>query len=188
MSYLSYALPVTDYTLRNALLWGNCSLHFEKSTHGTWGKRAVHALICLIELPPVISQIASLFEMVIAKYLIERFRKFTQNLPVSPVKVITPIITEQQKKVEETQNESPKDGAPAKQSLNLPDAPISMLDSSPVDSQNQQESPGPSPSSSQISDTPSTDSETPVSVTTTAEMQLERARQEQQTENNCLIA
>lgn len=65
MSNFNYALDVKKYTWKNALLWGNFTGHVKKAQTGSLGRRAVHLLIALIELPPIIGQIASIFEKLI---------------------------------------------------------------------------------------------------------------------------
>lgn len=60
----SYSLDRENYTLKNALLWGNCYGHYAKAKEGKLSSRAVHLLIALIEFIPIIGQIASIFEMV----------------------------------------------------------------------------------------------------------------------------
>lgn len=57
-----------DYTVYNALTWGNCLNHARKAWKPATpsSHRILHGTIALVELIPVISQIASLFEMAIA--------------------------------------------------------------------------------------------------------------------------
>lgn len=73
---LNYSLPVENYSFSNAMLWGNCCKHWEQGQvagrEGRLGDKAVHILICLAEALPVVSQIASLFEMIIVKCCAER--------------------------------------------------------------------------------------------------------------------
>jgi hypothetical protein len=57
-----YALNREDYTLDNALFWGNCELHLQKAKESSDCDRFVHGLIFLLEFLPIIGQIASLFE------------------------------------------------------------------------------------------------------------------------------
>lgn len=66
----SYHLQYHEYTLKNSLYWGNFSAHLHKATQGSLGERIVHAVIALIEAPPILGQIASLFESIIALSLI----------------------------------------------------------------------------------------------------------------------
>lgn len=61
----SYALNFGDYKCKNALLWGICEKHFQKTKSGALGNRIVHAMIGVIESLPIVGQIASVFEMVI---------------------------------------------------------------------------------------------------------------------------
>jgi hypothetical protein len=62
---LKYSLNTEDYTWKNALLWGNFANHYKKAQTGCLGDRAVHILIAAAQFLPVISQIISIFEMVI---------------------------------------------------------------------------------------------------------------------------
>ncbi len=64
----NYLLLSTDYTVFNALTWGNCLNHYHKARASTTScsQRLFHGAIALIELTPIISQITSLFEMAIA--------------------------------------------------------------------------------------------------------------------------
>lgn len=57
------ALTHDQYTISNALLWGNCSAHAKRSCSGSLGGRVVHVIIAAVELIPLIGQIVSLFEM-----------------------------------------------------------------------------------------------------------------------------
>lgn len=61
---LYYSLNREDYSLKNALFWGNCNKHFKKASEGRLGNRIIHLLIGIAELIPIISQIASVFEMI----------------------------------------------------------------------------------------------------------------------------
>lgn len=63
------ALNYEDYSLKNALVWGNCSMHFQKAREGHLGDRTIHALIGLVESIPIISQISSIFEMIVVSLL-----------------------------------------------------------------------------------------------------------------------
>ena len=62
----NYALDAGDYSVKNALLWGNCSGHAHKASgSGRLQDRVVHGLIAAVEAIPVVGQIASLFELAI---------------------------------------------------------------------------------------------------------------------------
>jgi rhodanese-related sulfurtransferase len=61
----NYALNYTEYSVRNALLWGNCYKHFQQAGEGRLGSRIIHVLIGIAEISPVIGQISSIFEMLI---------------------------------------------------------------------------------------------------------------------------
>lgn len=68
----NYSLNLDDYSVKNALLWGNCVNHFKKVNEGQLGNRIVNALIGVAELLPVVSQITSVFEMIIVNQLADR--------------------------------------------------------------------------------------------------------------------
>lgn len=61
----NYALPLNHYSLKRALLWGNCAAHFQQARKETGKKRVVHFLIAALLFIPIISQIASIFEKII---------------------------------------------------------------------------------------------------------------------------
>ncbi len=63
----NYSLDQTCYSWKNALLWGNAYCHLKEIKQGQLGQRAIHLFIGLIELPPLIGQIISIFELIIAK-------------------------------------------------------------------------------------------------------------------------
>lgn len=68
MADFHYALQRHEYTFANAMLWGNCVGHYLNAKYSTtWGPRIVHIIILTLEYLPVISQIASLFEMIIVR-------------------------------------------------------------------------------------------------------------------------
>lgn len=64
----NYFLLSRDYTVYNALAWGNCFNHARRAWAPTasCSQRIFHGTIALVELVPIISQIASLFEMAVA--------------------------------------------------------------------------------------------------------------------------
>lgn len=75
MTTLNFALDAQKYTKCRALLWGNCAGHFQKAFGAeamSGGRRFVHFLIAVIELVPVIGQVASLFERAIVKGVLEK--------------------------------------------------------------------------------------------------------------------
>jgi hypothetical protein len=83
VTQLNFALDPRDYTLNSALFWGNFRGHCIKATQGKWGHRIVHLLIAVLELAPIVSQIISLFEMVIVRScLYHPRRKKPRNTPV----------------------------------------------------------------------------------------------------------
>lgn len=66
---MDFNYKLKDYSIWNALTWGNCRGHFKEASEGTWSNNAMrkfkHGLIGTIECLPIISQIASLFEYMI---------------------------------------------------------------------------------------------------------------------------
>jgi len=72
MSILKYSVDIDLYTIKNALLWGNCLHHAKERMKGTLGNRIVHWIIAAIEFLPIVSQIASLFEMIIVFCVIKK--------------------------------------------------------------------------------------------------------------------
>ncbi len=56
------SLNTQDYTLKNALLWGNCIAHCKAATEGNWHNRTVHLIIAAAEASPITGQITSLGE------------------------------------------------------------------------------------------------------------------------------
>lgn len=64
---MPYTLSPEEYTLKNALLWGNFIGHCKKANEGKWGERCVHVFIATAEFLPIISQIVSIFETIICK-------------------------------------------------------------------------------------------------------------------------
>lgn len=65
---LNYLLLKRDYTVYNALAWGNCFNHARRAWAPTasWSQRIFHGTIAWVEWVPIISQIVSLFEMAVA--------------------------------------------------------------------------------------------------------------------------
>lgn len=72
-----YALK--DYTWKDALLWGNFAEHCQKAQQGDFKSRIVHALVAIVEFLPIISQISSIFEMII----VNNFRINNQHEDIS---------------------------------------------------------------------------------------------------------
>ncbi|GAB4234329.1 MAG: hypothetical protein Tsb0021_13580 [Chlamydiales bacterium] len=58
-----------SYTLRNALCWGLCTLHFNEATDLQKSRvyRYYHGAVCTAESLPILGQIVSLFECCVAK-------------------------------------------------------------------------------------------------------------------------
>ena len=177
MAHLTFALRPVDYTLKNALLWGNFRAHCIKAIHAKWGHRIVHVFIAILQFPPVISQIASLFEMVIVRSCMFKVRTHHRNR-------VRAIITDQiDDKIKKSiphlisQGASPKNLKEGEESPKLPvTPPVNLPNITPSELSKLGGSKTPSPATSDLSETPSSDSETPVSVNLTADMQLEQAR------------
>lgn len=66
MPNINFYLNQEDYTWKRAFLWGNCIGHFKKVGTGNFGSKVVHTGIALIELFPIVSQVSSVVEKVIA--------------------------------------------------------------------------------------------------------------------------
>jgi hypothetical protein len=63
----NYLLSNQDYTIYNALTWGNYLGHYDRAcAEGPFSERVFHGIVAIIELTPILSQIFSLFEMAIA--------------------------------------------------------------------------------------------------------------------------
>ena len=203
MSFLTYALPPTDYNLKNALLWGNFCGHVEKASYGTWGKRSVHVIICVAEFLPIIGQIASLFEMIVVLGCLDGFRRRqaedareSNEIRLQAATGVVAVLNEGEKKQSYSDNSKTppselqpgeKEGEPEGQTPESNDPPVQLPDVVPADLGNQGKTPTISPANSDFSDTPSTDSETPVSIPVTASMQLEKARLDGG-KNSCIVA
>lgn len=67
----NYLLLNRDYTVYNAITWGNCLNHARRAwtSAASCSQRIFHGTIAFVELVPIVSQIASLFEMAIASLL-----------------------------------------------------------------------------------------------------------------------
>ena len=65
---LCFAVDIKEVNIQDALSWEMCRNHYHQSLKGTWRGRIVHLIICIAEAPPVIGQIASLFELGIIKF------------------------------------------------------------------------------------------------------------------------
>ena len=86
----NYSLNLPSYTIKNALLWGNFKGHCLRAQEGSLGNRIVHVLIAAAELLPVISQIASLFEMLIACNTPRNIH--IPNVQAAPIQLPRPIV------------------------------------------------------------------------------------------------
>ncbi len=194
MDFLKYSLPPTEYTVKNSLLWGNFYGHAEKACHGTWGKRLVHVIICVIEFIPVVSQIASLFERIIVLHCVEKFRErmalqSSHDVSLKAAQKVVEILEEgENKETYSPKGDSPvgEPGEPGEE-IQGQDDPLSDLPNITPEQLQNQTTPNISPASSDLSDAPSTDSETPVSIPITAELQLVKAGKNG-SEDFCIIA
>jgi hypothetical protein len=85
-----YSLRTSDYSWKNALLWGNFAEHCKKAKTGNCNDRFVHILIAIAEALPIISQIASIFEKLIATPLEIKTpkQKSPLGLPTKKVSVV----------------------------------------------------------------------------------------------------
>lgn len=77
MSRFNYSLNLENYSLKNALLWGNFLGHCEETRHGTLQYRAVQMLIAASLLLPIFSQIGSIFEMII---VLKEYKKLDKKI------------------------------------------------------------------------------------------------------------
>ncbi len=64
-----FALPIQDYSWKNALLWKNCLGHYRKAREANFYGRCIHLLIAAVESLPLIGQIASIFEKIVINHL-----------------------------------------------------------------------------------------------------------------------
>ncbi len=62
-----FALSPEHYTLKNALLWGNCVEHGKMASQGNCCNCTVHVIIVALECLPGVGQIISIFEMIIVR-------------------------------------------------------------------------------------------------------------------------
>lgn len=65
----NYSLDKTNYSWRNAFLWGNFVGHCKKAREGSLGNKIVHAFIAAIEFLPIISQITSICEKLFIEHV-----------------------------------------------------------------------------------------------------------------------
>ncbi|MFI5344128.1 MAG: hypothetical protein ACHQUC_07905 [Chlamydiales bacterium] len=90
MENFNYSLDKENYTLKNALLWGNFYGHCSKAMEGKLSSRTVvHVLIALIEFIPGIGQIASIFELVIIIQFDPAFNKSIEDLSNKKILLLT---------------------------------------------------------------------------------------------------
>lgn len=64
---MNHSIDTEYYTWKKALLWGNFKYHCQMAKKGKLSHRIIHLLIAAIEFPPILSQVASIFEMFIVK-------------------------------------------------------------------------------------------------------------------------
>lgn len=71
MTTPSYFLDSSNYTWKNALMWGICVAHSKRawSDKGHWGNRLVHVILAGFEAIPLLGQVTSIFEKFIAALL-----------------------------------------------------------------------------------------------------------------------
>lgn len=99
MNQLQFALDQSSYTWTNALLWGNFVGHCKKAETGHFGNRIVHGLIAATELLPIIGQLASICEKIIATKIYQTTANKIIDAKVLPKVVVpdetTPLPTEE---------------------------------------------------------------------------------------------
>ena len=83
MTDFNYALDIDRYSWTNAAFWGNCIAHYKKAHEARGCERFVHLLIAAIELLPIISQIASIFEKLIVTGYSQQLQKPFQRHSLS---------------------------------------------------------------------------------------------------------
>lgn len=87
MKDFSGSLDRANYTLKNALLWGNFAWHCKLASVGKWGHRIVHVLMATLEFIPVFSQIISMMELCLSTQFDLRtntsiYKRLTHKSPV----------------------------------------------------------------------------------------------------------
>src|SRR5262245_4703124 len=80
---MNILLNKEDYTFTNAIFWGNCYKHWQKVEWSSWS--LVHFPIAAIELVPVFGQIASLCELIFARYVYS-LNKSSEKFSCSEIK------------------------------------------------------------------------------------------------------
>jgi hypothetical protein len=87
----NYNLESSQYTIKNALLWGNCKEHFKKAFEKgqTWSGKIVHFFIGLLEAIPVVGQIASLAEKTFSQN-ISKGKPITSETRIQPIVYTVP--------------------------------------------------------------------------------------------------
>jgi hypothetical protein len=104
---LNYLLSREDYTIYNALTFHNGLHHYHKAYAPKLSctQSLFHKIVAFVEFIPVISQIASLFEMAIAYLLIPSFADLTQK-DIKPIKQPAPSDVQPLGKVHQKREES----------------------------------------------------------------------------------
>lgn len=93
-----YALK--EYSWEDALLWGNFAAHCKEAQRGDLKGRVIHVLIAIIEFLPIISQISSIFEMIIVNKFRSTINSQHDELPNKPVKDITMDVNKHKESIE----------------------------------------------------------------------------------------
>ena len=86
-------LNSANYTLLNALTWGNFSNHWQEACQGSWKSRVVHLTIATAEFFPGISQVVSLVELMLAKPNMYINSYFNSNVSTVPTRETSPADT-----------------------------------------------------------------------------------------------
>lgn len=78
---LNYLLSDRDYSIYNALNWGNCLNHARLAwtTETPYTQRFFHGAVAVVEMLPIVGQVASLFEMAIASILKPSYADLTKR-------------------------------------------------------------------------------------------------------------
>lgn len=90
MNTNGYALSREHYeSPLSAVFWGTCKGHLDQANEGTLGSRAVvHLLIALVEAPPIVGRVASIFEVFIVWYFDLSTEKDDQVDPIPNISEI----------------------------------------------------------------------------------------------------
>jgi hypothetical protein len=88
MTKFNYSLNQNDYTLKNALFWGVCLGHWQKTKIGALGNRCVHAIIAALHLLPIIGQISSLAERFIVIHFSDKTTTDITQKKITQIKAV----------------------------------------------------------------------------------------------------